>query len=209
LSGLRIGVLGGYFEELASAPAREAVRIAAAALGAQAQVAWPDAALARAAAFLITASEGGSLHREDLRRRQQDFEPLSVDRFISGLLQPADWSLRAQRFRRVYRDKVNALFADWDVLLAPATPVAAPAIGTEWIEISGQKHPSRPAMGLLTQPVSFAGCPVVVAPLWPSGANGLPIGVQLIAAPWKEANALRAARVLEECGMAHLKEPPA
>jgi len=163
-------------------------------------------ATARAAAFLITASEGGSLHLQDLRTRPREFEPLSVDRFIAGLLQPADWLLRAQRFRRAYRDKVNALFQDWDVLLAPATPVAAPAIGSEWIDINGQRHPCRPSMGLLTQPVSFAGCPVVVAPMWPQGTQGLPVGVQLIAAPWQEALVLRAARVLQDAGVAGLKE---
>jgi hypothetical protein len=47
-------------------------------------------------------------------------------------------------------------------------------------------------MGLLTQPISFAGCPVVVAPFWPEGTGGMPIGVQLIAAPWNES--LRCAR---------------
>jgi Asp-tRNA(Asn)/Glu-tRNA(Gln) amidotransferase A subunit family amidase len=82
--------------------------------------------MARAAAFITSASEGGALHLDDLRTRADDFEPLSVDRFISGALQPAAWYLRAQRFRRVYRDKVNALFQHWDVLIAPATPVAAP-----------------------------------------------------------------------------------
>jgi amidase/aspartyl-tRNA(Asn)/glutamyl-tRNA(Gln) amidotransferase subunit A len=205
-AGLRIGVLGGYFDELATPAARHVVRQAAQVLGAQDEVQWPDAALARAAAFLITASEGGSLHLRDLRARPQDFEPLSVDRFISGLLQPADWYLRAQRFRRIYRDRVNALFERWDVLLCAATPVSAPAIGTEWLELNGQRHPSRPAMGLLTQPISFAGCPVVAAPMWPQDTGGMPIGVQLVAGPWKEELALRAARVLQEAGVACLKE---
>ena len=117
--GLRIGVLGGYFEDHASATARLAVSLAAQALYATDTVHWPDAALGRAAAFIITASEGGSLHLDDLRTQSSDFEPLSVDRFIAGALQPADWYLRAQRFRRVYRERVNALFADWDVLIAP------------------------------------------------------------------------------------------
>ena len=205
MAGLRIGVLGGYFHEHASAPARAAVQQAARTLGARAEVLWPDTALARAAAFIITASEGGSLHLQDLRQRPEDFEPLSVDRFIAGLLQPADWYLRAQRFRRVYRDQVNALFQDWDLLLAPATPVSAPEIGSEWIEINGSRHPCRPAMGLLTQPISFAGCPVVAAPLWPPGTGGMPIGVQLIAAPWNEALCLRAARMLEEAGTARME----
>ncbi|HYF16256.1 MAG TPA: AtzE family amidohydrolase, partial [Ramlibacter sp.] len=190
-TGLRIGVLGGYFEELATPAARAVVAQAAQVLGAKDTVEWPQPGIARAAAFVITASEGGSLHVDDLRRRPQDFEPLSVDRFIAGLLQPADWYLRAQRFRRLYREQVNALFEHWDVLLCAATPVASPPIGTDWLEINGQRHPSRPAMGLLTQPVSFAGCPVAVAPMWPSGTGGLPIGVQLIAAPWREAHALR------------------
>ena len=206
IDGLRIGMLGGYFLEHAGAEAREAVQAAAGALGVVEIVEWPDAALARAAAFIISASEGGALHLDDLRTRADDFEPLSVDRFIAGALQPAAWVLRAQRFRRVYRERVNALFGHWDLLLAPATPVCAPQIGTEWLEINGQRHPSRPAVGLLTQPISFAGCPVVAAPLWPDAGQGLPVGVQIIAAPWREDLALRAARVLEQAGVAGLKE---
>lgn len=200
VEGLRIGLLGGYFHENATPPAREVVMAAAKALGAADWVEWPDPALARAAAFIISASEGGALHLDDLRMRPDDFEPLSVDRFIAGALQPGAWYVRAQRFRRLYRDKVNALFRNWDVLLAPATPVSAPLIGTEWLDINGQQHPCRPAMGLLTQPVSFAGCPVVTAPMWPAGTGGLPIGVQLIAAPWREDLAFRAAQVLGSAG---------
>ncbi len=203
--GLRIGVLGGYFHDNATAAARSVAQLAAQTLGATQEVTWPDAALGRAAAFIITASEGGSLHMTNLRERADDFEPLSVDRFISGALQPADWYIKAQRFRRVYRDRVNALFEKWDVLIAPATPVSAPVLGTEWLEINGQTLPCRPAMGLLTQPISFAGCPVVAAPMWPQGTGGMPIGVQLIAAPWCEEAALRAAMVLQQAGVARLK----
>jgi amidase/aspartyl-tRNA(Asn)/glutamyl-tRNA(Gln) amidotransferase subunit A len=81
-------------------------------------------------------------------------------------------------------------------------------LGTEWVEINGERLPCRPSVGLLTQPVSFAGCPVVVAPLWPGGEAGpLPIGVQIITAPWREDLALRAAHVLQQAGVAYLKEP--
>jgi AtzE family amidohydrolase len=205
--GLRIGLLGGYFHDNATQPAREVAKAAARVLDVIEIVEWPDPAAARAAAFITSASEGGALHLADLRTRADDFEPLSVDRFIAGALQPAAWYLRAQRFRRVYRDKVNALFQHWDVLIAPATPVAAPLIGTEWLDINGQRLPCRPSMGLLTQPISFAGCPVVAAPMWPSGTGGLPVGVQLIAAPWREDLALRAAMVLQQTGVAHLRPP--
>ncbi|MDB5965367.1 MAG: amidase [Polaromonas sp.] len=205
VDGLRIGMLGGYFLDKATPPAQAVVRSAAAALRATEGVQWPEPALARAAAFIISASEGGALHLHNLRTRADEFEPLSVDRFMAGALQPAAWYVRAQRFRRVYRDRVNALFRHWDVLLAPATPVSAPAIGTEWLDINGARVPCRPSMGLLTQPVSFAGCPVVAAPLWPEGTGGMPIGVQVIAAPWREDLALRAAWVLQQSGIAHLK----
>ncbi len=205
IKGLKVGVLGGYFHDNATPPAREVVAVAAKTLGATDVVEWPDAVLGRAAAFIISASEGGSLHLPDLRTRQQDFEPLSVDRFIAGALQPAAWYLRAQRYRRIYRDKVNALFQHWDVLLAPATPVSASVIGTEWLDINGTQQPCRPSIGLLTQPISFAGCPVVAAPMWPTGTGSLPIAVQIIAAPWREDLAFRAALVLQSAGVAHLK----
>jgi AtzE family amidohydrolase len=205
LTGLRIGVLNGYFDDHASAAAREVVALAASTLGTTASVTWPDAGLARAAAFIITASEGGSLHLDDLRTQLASFEPLSVDRFIAGALQPADWYLRAQRFRRIYRDRINALFADWDVLITAATPVSAPIIGTEWLDINGTQQPCRAAMGLLTQPISFAGCPVVTAPMWPASTHGMPLGVQIIAAPWREDLAFAVARQLSDAGVAHVK----
>ena len=205
LKGMRIGVLNGYFDDHASAAAREVVALAASTLGTTASVHWPDAGLARAAAFIITASEGGSLHLDDLRTQLASFEPLSVDRFIAGALQPADWYLRAQRFRRIYRDRINALFADWDVLITAATPVSAPIIGTEWLDINGTQQPCRAAMGLLTQPISFAGCPVVTAPMWPSNTNGMPLGVQIIAAPWREDLAFAVARQLSDAGVAQVK----
>ena len=61
--------------------------------------------------------------------------------------------------------------------------------------------PVRPNLGMYTQPFSFIGLPVVAVPLWLPGAT-LPIGVQLIAAPWREVNALRAARHVEKLGVA-------
>ncbi|MQT71412.1 AtzE family amidohydrolase, partial [Pseudomonas sp. FSL R10-0071] len=89
--------------------------------------------------------------------------------------------------------------------IGAATPVPAPQIGAEWIDINGLRHPCRPALGLLTQPISFAGCPVVAAPMWPDNTGGLPLGVQIIAAPWREDLALRAAAVLEDSGYATVK----
>jgi Asp-tRNA(Asn)/Glu-tRNA(Gln) amidotransferase A subunit family amidase len=58
-------------------------------------------------------------------------------------------------------------------------------------------------MGLLTQPISCIGLPVVTVPLWGQNpqAPHLPIGVQVIAAPWREDHALRVAAELEALGV--------
>ena len=134
-------------------------------------VEWPDAALAAPRPSSSPPAKAAALHLADLRTRADDFEPLSVDRFIAGALLPAAWYVRAQRFRRVYRDKVNALFEHWDVLLAPATPCARRRSAPSGSTSTASAIPCRPSMGLLTQPISFAGCPVVAAPLWPTAGR--------------------------------------
>ena len=197
VAGLRIAVAGGHFA--GSGIAAEAVASVAQALGATRVVEVPEAARARAAAYVITASEGADLHFADLKSRAGDFDPMTRDRLLAGTLVPAGWVLRAQRFRRWYRERVSELFREIDILLAPATPCAAPEIGQETIEIDGQTVPSRPYIGVYTQPLSFIGLPIVAAPLRLSGQ--LPIAVQIIAAPWREADALRVARALERDGV--------
>jgi len=171
---------------------------------------WPEVARARAAAFLITNAEGAALHLPDLRTRAQDFEPLSRDRFLAGALLPAAWIAQAQRLRRWFAREVAATFRDVDLVLAPATPCTAPPIGTEWLEIAGQRLPARASLGLLTQPVSCIGLPVVTVPVWgcDPAAPHLPLGVQLIAAPWREDLCLRVARELEAAGVASAPVAP-
>ena len=103
--------------------------------------------------------------------------------------------------RRWFALRAAELFAEVDVLLAPATPCTAPAIGSEWIEVGGRRLPARPNLGLLTQPISCIGLPAVAVPIWGVHA-ALPIGVQVIAAPWREDLALRVAHALEAAGVA-------
>ncbi|MBC7728524.1 MAG: AtzE family amidohydrolase, partial [Microbacteriaceae bacterium] len=198
--GLRIGVLGGYFRDNAQPEALAALQRVADALNATETVELPMVDAGRAAAFLITNAEAGSLHLDDLRRRAADFEPLSRDRFLAGALLPAAWVARAQRVRRLYAQAVAQVFDRFDVLLAPATPCAATPIGTEWFEINGRRLPVRPSMGLLTQPISCIGLPVCAVPVWGAHPH-LPIGVQVIAAPWREDHALRVAAALEAAGV--------
>ena len=201
VGGLRIAVLDGYFYDNAGPEARNAVARVAHALGSTRSVELPEVARARAAAFIISNAEGGALHLPDLRSRAGDFEPLSRDRFLAGALLPAAWVQQAQRMRRWFALRAADLFRDVDVLLAPATPFVAPPIGTEWIEINGQRLPARASMGLLTQPISCIGLPVCAVPVWGCHPS-LPIGVQVIAAPWREDLVLRVAHHLQSLGAA-------
>lgn len=199
-AGLRVGVLGGHFDRCATPAARAAVGKVAEALGAHGTVELSLAEAGRAAAFLISNAEGGALHLPDLRQRAADFEPLSRDRFLAGALLPAAWVARAQRVRRAYALEAQRLFERFDLLLAPATPCAATPIGSEWLELNGERLPLRPSLGLLTQPISCIGLPVCAVPVWGAEAR-LPVGVQLIGAPWREDQVLRAAAALEAAGV--------
>ena len=207
-AGARVAVLGGYFHDWANAPAREAVRLAAEALGATTVVELPGAEQARAAAFIITGAEGGALHRQRLLTHYADYEPASRDRLVAGTLIPANWVVQAQRIRQKFYEEASRLLQDYDVLIAPATPVAATTIGAEWVTINGQKLPCRASMGLLTQPISCIGLPVCTAPLWPGIGEDplLPLGVQLISGAWREADALAAARTLELAGISAVRD---
>nr|WP_154325286.1 AtzE family amidohydrolase [Pantoea sp. 201603H] len=197
--GLRCGVLGGYFQTWCNDDARDAVIAAAQALHASEEVLLPEVEIARASAFLITASEGGNHYLPQLRSHPEKFEPLSRERLLAGSMIPAAWYVQAQRFRRHFQQQVLPLFDRYDVLIAPATPCSATTIGQETIRINGIDLPTRANMGMLTQPISFLGLPVTTVPL--QTTSGLPIGLQLIAAPFKEDLCLRAARALEQQGL--------
>jgi aspartyl-tRNA(Asn)/glutamyl-tRNA(Gln) amidotransferase subunit A len=205
IGGLRIAIAGGYFTRGGAPEAYAAVALAARALGASAVVEFPEAARARAAAYVITAAEGAALHADRLRSRPGDFDPEVRDRLIGGLAIPAAWVARAQRFRRWYQEEMHALFETVDIVLAPSTPVRAPLLGQKVLELGGLTVPLRPNLGLYTQPVSFIGLPVAAVPVRPD--DGLPIGVQVIAAPWREDLALRVARVLEQAGVGKAAPP--
>ncbi|XGV99711.1 MAG: AtzE family amidohydrolase [Leptolyngbya sp. BL-A-14] len=199
IDGLRIAVADGYFEKGAEPDVLAAVNTIATALGATRRVTIPEAHRARAAAFIITGSEGSNLHLDDLRTRPQDFDPATRDRFLAGALIPATWYLQAQRFRSWYRDRVRELFTEVDIILAPATPCPAPLIGQTMLKLDGEEVPLRPNLGVYTQPLSFIGVPIVAVPVQQPGK--LPIGVQVIAAPYNEALALRVSAFLESKGI--------
>jgi AtzE family amidohydrolase len=202
---LRVAVATGYFK-CKSAEACYAIDRVASALGANRDIEIPQAERARSAAFIITATEGASLHLHRLRTRPKDFDPATRDRLLAGAMTPASLVYKAQKFRRWYRDEVLKLFKDVDAILAPATPITAPLIGQQTFMLGDTELPVRANLGLYTQPISFIGLPVVAVPVV---LDPLPIAVQIIAAPWREDIALRLAYALEAEGIVAAMPPPA
>lgn len=196
---LRIAVADDYFSQGAEPEALEAVAQIARALNVSNTVTLPESDRARAAAYIITASEGANLHFANLQTRPQDFDPATRDRFLAGTMIPANWYIQAQRFRQWYRNQVREIFQNADIILAPTTPCVAPPLGVEKMIIAGKEVLIRPNLGLFTQPLSFIGLPVLSVPI--QRPNALPLGVQIIAAPYNEALILRVATLLEAQGI--------
>jgi 1-carboxybiuret hydrolase len=201
--GLRIAVAGGYFK-CRTADAVYAIDRVAVALGANRDIEIPQAERARSAAYIITATEAASLHLQRLRSRARDFDPTTRDRLIAAAMLPASLVVKAQKFRRWYRSEVLKLFTEVDAILAPATPCTAPLLGQQTFKVGDVELPVRANLGLYTQPISFIGVPIVAVPV---PMTPLPIGVQIIAAPWREDVALRIAHALETEGVAAAMRP--
>ena len=204
IGSLRIAVAGGYFQHNVFPEAVEAVARVAKALGATRTIEIPEAARARAAAYVISTTEGASLHLDRLRKRPGDFDPAVRDRLLAGAMIPAALVDRAQKFRRWYRARVLELFRSVEVIVAPATPCTAPKLGQATFVLDGVELPVRANIGIHTQPISFIGLPVVAVPV---PLEPMPIGVQIIAAPWREDIALRVARALERAGVVSAPRP--
>jgi aspartyl-tRNA(Asn)/glutamyl-tRNA(Gln) amidotransferase subunit A len=204
IGDLRIALAGGYFQKNLFAEAQDAVARVAKALSLTREVEIPEAARARSAAYVISTCEGASLHLDRLRTRPNDFDPAVRDRLLAGAMIPAPFVDRAQKFRRWYRAQALELFKSVDVIIAPATPCIAPNLGQTTFVLDGVELPVRANIGIHTQPISFIGLPVAVVPV---PLEPMPIGVQIIAAPWREDIALRVAHALEQTGVVQAPRP--
>jgi len=211
VKGLRIGILREAFGDAAAPEVRAAVEQAAAqfqALGATVDEArLEDAGHVAAAALAIVAAEALAYHAEWLRTRAAEYQPdvrerLRMGAFVSGVAY-----VRAQQFRTRLRDAVDALLARRDVLLAPATPMAAPRLGEREVAIDGKTIDVRSSLLRFTRPFNLSGHPVCTLPCGFT-ADGLPIGMQVVGRPFDEATVLRAADVYQGATDWHTRRPP-
>jgi aspartyl-tRNA(Asn)/glutamyl-tRNA(Gln) amidotransferase subunit A len=83
-----------------------------------------------------------------------------------------------------------------DLVLSPTLAFPPPPIGTERVTFAGRERWITTAMCGLTQIYDVLGWPAISVPCGRDGA-GLPVGAQLAARPWREADCLAAAAVVE------------
>jgi len=204
---LKVGVLGGWFAQGAASDVLAALETVAEALAARDRLALAGAEAARSAAFCMSAHEGGQLHRAELARQLDDFDPEVGDRLLAGALLPQAIHTAAGAYRERFRNEVAAVFDQVDLALAPVTPCSAPRIGQSTMLIDGREVSVRKNLGAYTQPLSFVGVPVLAAPVNRPGLA--PIGVQLIAAPGREDLLFAAALRLERQGVVAAHAPGA
>src|SRR5258708_2134718 len=122
ISGLRIAIAGGHFQTNLFAEAKEAVAQVTKALGATRIVEIPEAARARAAAYVISTTEGASLHLDRLRQRPNDFDPAVRDRLVAGAMIPGPLVDRAPKFPRWYPSHMLDPFPTPHTTLPPPPP---------------------------------------------------------------------------------------
>lgn len=133
---------------------------------------------------IITAAEAAAYHAPTFAQRPDDYRPLLRAFIETGQLIPTTAYLQAQRARHHLARAALRLFDRWDVLLTSATTGPAPR---------GLESTGDPACNA---PWSVFGFPALTLPIGLSG-QGLPLGAQLVAAPWQEGRLLNAARWCE------------
>jgi aspartyl-tRNA(Asn)/glutamyl-tRNA(Gln) amidotransferase subunit A len=204
VQGWRIGVASDEHFASAEAEIQAAVQEAAqvyAGLGAQVQPVEIDNAreMARANGLMVTA-DGAAFHQERLQARPEDFGADVLKRLQQGAAYTSTEYALARHTQMLARRQLELFFEGYDLLLAPATPVAAPLIeGPDAVE-------QARLLTRFTAPFNLTGLPAIALPCGAT-RQGLPIGMQLVARPWDEARLLQSAYAYEHATDWHLRRP--
>ncbi len=210
LAGTRIGVPENYYfdhiDPAVQSSVRHMVQLAAG-LGAKVEVIRvPDIPAMNATARVILLSEA-SATMERFQHRRLEIGPdvrflLDQGRFLAA----TDY-INAQRARRVFRDQFLELFRRVDVIFTPATPTAAATIGQTTVRIGDHDEDFRLATTRFARAINLLGFPALSMPCG-FDANHMPLGLQIIAAPFEERQLLAVAAALEDQTDFHLQSPP-
>lgn len=127
----------------------------------------------------ILISEGAAVHEGRLKEKPECFGPGLADRFKIGFAHTAVEYARARKLQREWTARLEALLGDRAVLALPATQTTATTIGDR------EGPPLSRLMTRYTALFNLSGVPCLVVPA--GKVAGLPVGVQFVAAPRREA----------------------
>ncbi|MBW3634528.1 MAG: amidase [Chloroflexi bacterium] len=217
LRHLRIGVSRAYFFDALQPEVRSSVCGAIdklSALGATVVDApWPDAAAARACAFLINRVETAAVHEPVAVEEPDRFARYGADlrlRVAAGRGISATLYLKAMRARAGFKDSIARLFAEHqiDILLVPSLPTTAISADRLVVTDTGVDESVGVAWTRLTMPFNATGQPVIALPC-SLDRDHLPIGIQLAGIPGQERALFEAAALVEGALAFHTtNEPP-
>jgi aspartyl-tRNA(Asn)/glutamyl-tRNA(Gln) amidotransferase subunit A len=196
LRGVRLGVPRPYFFDhlLADVDAAVAAAVALLAdLGAEVvEVPWPEAQTAAAAGLIVIRSEMAAVHAEALRAVPERYGPVLRARLEGFSLYPARGYLRARQARTAARRAMAELFAthQLDALVVPTTEATATPADEPTSSSPSEEDSFHGGFFRLTVPFNATGQPALAVPCGFDGA-GLPIGLQLVGAPWAETGLAR------------------
>ena len=201
--GVRIGVPDGFFFDRLDGDVETAVRgvvARAETLGVLVRpVRLPDLPSLIAAGTVLQLTEFAAV-MEPYRSQRDRFGPDVLALFDQGCLLPATDYVQAQRLRRQLQLQFNQVWSDVDCILTPTTPNTAPRIGEMSVHLGGREEDVRQASTRLVRGFNTLGLPAISIPCGLSSQR-LPIGLQLVGPPFKEALILRVAAALEDAGI--------
>jgi aspartyl-tRNA(Asn)/glutamyl-tRNA(Gln) amidotransferase subunit A len=151
----------------------------------------------------LASAEAYAYHESFVARSPELYQPATLGRIQSGANISASNALRASRDLQASRHAIRKIFDEVDVLLTPTVPIPPPVIA-DLREHPDNLRPQELIMLRNTRPFNVWGIPTISVPCGFT-KDGLPIGLQLAAAPWREDVMLQAAYAYEQATDWHRK----
>jgi aspartyl-tRNA(Asn)/glutamyl-tRNA(Gln) amidotransferase subunit A len=210
IDGVRVGMPQPYFFEAVQPRVKEAVMQAITQLtqlGARLEEKTLNG-LDQAPQVLwdLIAGDAGVVHEAHLRTHVEVLDPEVRQLGERGLRLMASDYLKAQQSREAMTQQLMLTLENVDVLVTPTSPIVAPKLGEDQVDLDGHRVPMRPVLRRLTLPFNLSGLPACTIPCGFS-ADGLPIGLQIIGKPFDEATVLRVAHAYERHTTWHQQRP--
>jgi aspartyl-tRNA(Asn)/glutamyl-tRNA(Gln) amidotransferase subunit A len=153
----------------------------------------------------LSSAESHAYHEQFLANSSELYQPATLARIQAGAKIPASRALHASRDLQASRHAIRKVFKEVDVLLTPTVPIPPPVIA-DLREHPDSLRPQELMMLRNTRPFNVWGIPTISVPCGFT-KEGLPIGLQLAAATWREDVVLQAAHAYEQATQWHTKTP--